>query len=46
MIVEETIEKLLQLHLKVMAQSLREIILLPGAEAIFSGAQRLIHPTA
>lgn len=34
MIVEETIEKLLQLHLKVMAQSLREIILLPGAEAM------------
>ena len=34
MIVEETVEKLLQLHLKVMAQALREIIELPGAAAM------------
>jgi hypothetical protein len=34
MIVEETIEKLLQLHLKVMAQSLRELIAEPGSAAM------------
>jgi DNA replication protein DnaC len=34
MIVEETIEKLLQLHLKVMAQALRETMELPGADAM------------
>ncbi len=34
MIVEETVEKLLQLHLKVMAQTLREIVELPGASTM------------
>jgi DNA replication protein DnaC len=34
MIVEETIEKLLQLHLKVMAQSLRELIAESGSAAM------------
>lgn len=34
MILEETIDKLLQLHLKVMAQALRETMELPGASAI------------
>jgi hypothetical protein len=34
MIVEETVEILLELHLKVMAQAPRETMVLPGAEAL------------